>query len=134
MTKIKKSILRVQTIYLIYLWKFKAFVKFEKNRVLIRQKKESVKYWTKRLSYMMNPFPVYWASDSRDCDHVRATSPHRSSNGYIYTKDVDALYEGAEGPTSHWRITKSEYRGFVSSWRDYNSEAHENGHPYNPYY
>ena len=103
-----------------------------KIKPYLDQKKESVKYWTKRLSHMVNPFPVYWASDSRDCDHVRATSPHRSSNGYRYVKNLDALYEGAEGPTSHWRITKTEYKEFVSSWRDYNSEAYENGRPYNP--
>ena len=87
-----------------------------------------VRYWLPRLARMANPLPVYWAEDSRDCDHVRATYAHKSPTGWQYLRDVDHLYYWAEGPTFHWRISRKEYEQFQGTWRDYGSEAHENGH------
>ncbi len=94
----------------------------------IQKLERRLRYWLPRLARMANPLPVYWGVDSRDCDHVRGTSAHRSSTGWRYLKELDAVYDGAEGPTSTWRMSRKEYEQFRGSWRDYGAEAHEDGH------
>jgi len=44
----------------------------------------------------------------------------------------DDIYQSAEGPTHISVCTKDEYEMFEPTWRDYNLEAFENGHPYSP--
>ena len=98
------------------------------NLLPIQRLERRLRYWLPKLARMANPLPVYWCVDSRDCDHVRGTSAHKSPSGWHYLRERDAVYGAAEGPTSVWRMSRKEYDEFQSSWRDYGSEAHENGH------
>lgn len=92
----------------------------------------NIKYWFKYHKPLMrlNPFPIYYIEDSRDCDHVRSCSSSKAKNGWNYVARRNSAYENAEGPTSIYRISKKEYKTFTSYTRDYIAEAHEDGHPY----
>tara|TARA_Y100001963_G_scaffold34520_1_gene48093 strand:+ start:173 stop:604 length:432 start_codon:yes stop_codon:yes gene_type:complete len=89
---------------------------------------EYYRYQAKRIATMLNPFPVYYVTDSTDCDHYRVTSAGKASNGWKYLKARDSAYEEAEGPTSVYRITKKEYDEYETTRRDYALEAFEDGH------
>ena len=80
----------------------------------------------------LNPFPVYFVCDSTDCDHVHVTSAHKAPNGRAFLREHDDIFAGAEGPTYVSICTKDEYKAFEPTWRDYNLEAFEDGHPYSP--
>ena len=84
----------------------------------------------RRLIMALNPLPIYYMVDSRDCVHYRVTYAERASNGWRYLKACDSEYKLAEGPTYVYRITKADYRNHQTTQRDYIAEAHENGHPY----
>ena len=102
------------------------------NVTSIRSRYFSFLMWWEYHSPLMrlNPFPVYYVEDARDCDHVRSCSSAIAKNGWDYVTKRNSAYENAEGPTSFYRITKQEHAQYKSYTRDYIAEAHENGHPY----
>jgi hypothetical protein len=89
-------------------------------------------YRLQRARTWLNPFPVYFVIDSTDCDHVHTTNACRASSGRALLQMQDDIYQSAEGPTHISNCTKDEYEMFEPTWRDYNLEAFEDGHPYSP--
>ena len=85
-----------------------------------------------RMRTWLNPFPVFFVVASTDCDHVHTTNACRASSGRAFLQMQDDIYQSAEGPTHISVCTKDEYEMFEPTWRDYNLEAFENGHPYSP--
>jgi len=100
------------------------------NLSWFRRQSLRVKYHVPRLLRRLNPMPVYWICDSRDCDHVRVVSAHRSATGWQFIKRTDLEYEYAEGPTHIRTVSKKTHDAHQTTQRDYIAEAHENGHPY----
>jgi hypothetical protein len=98
-----------------------------------RMKRRAV-YHVPRILTALNPLPVYFMIDSRDCDHVRVISAHRAGCGLAYLAELDAVYRWAEGPTHVWRISRKAYREHYTETRDYIAEAHEDGHQHSVSY
>jgi len=87
--------------------------------------------WKNKMNYILTwltPWTIYYIIDSRDCDHLRVITAHKASNGRNYIRYQNSAYDGAEGPTSVWRVSRKEYENHTTSIRDYILEAHENGH------
>jgi hypothetical protein len=114
----------------VYLWRVFGTLRAFTIPMAIYRRWLSVKWHAPRLTMMTRLRPVYWASSSMDCDCVRSRWASKAANGWRYIRDIDSLYDHAEGPTSHWRITKRQYEEFESEWRDLGTEAHEDGHPH----
>ena len=79
---------------------------------------------------LLTPFPIYYVVDSIDCDCVQGIHAWKAKNGRTYLKEIDKIYEYAEGQTSVYEITWEHYNKHTPTTRDYIAEATENGHPY----
>lgn len=86
-----------------------------------------------RLEELAQDGLVGFATDSMDCDCVRMSACRAiPASWYGLQARIEALYEGAEGPTSWW-LCEPPARPEYSS-RDLALEAFENGHPHVVYY
>ena len=74
---------------------------------------------------------VYFYEGGRDCDGVSSASGTEYNNIYEAEASQEKAYQWADGPLYFTRITKEEYNGSESYYRDYGTEAYEDGHAHN---
>lgn len=98
---------------------------FGKRRLSINAKRFTRKAVAARLSELRRRyslFPLYAIIDSTDCDYMNTVTAVRYRNGWDAEKQINSMYDNAEGPTYVEWCSKAEYKSFKNSWRDIAAE------------